>query len=258
VSDKVSRDRIRLDQLLVQRKMAESREKARAMIMAGEVDVDGLKADKPGHLFSSSSSITLKKRPHSYLSRGGLKLEAAIDHFLIDVNGLTLLDIGASTGGFTDCLLRRGARKVIAVDVGYGQIHWKLRKDPRVRILEKTNARHLMPEDIGEDVNGAVIDVSFISLKLVVPPVSRLLLDKSFIVALIKPQFEAGKRRVGKGGVVRDPLIHREVIDGLAGFFEGQGWNVAGCIPSPILGPKGNQEFLTYMKRGEAHGNQKT
>jgi 23S rRNA (cytidine1920-2'-O)/16S rRNA (cytidine1409-2'-O)-methyltransferase len=254
VSDKVSRDRIRLDQLLVQRKMAESREKARAMIMAGEVDVDGLKADKPGHLFSSSSSITLKKRPHSYLSRGGLKLEAAIDHFLIDVNGLTLLDIGASTGGFTDCLLRRGARKVIAVDVGYGQIHWKLRKDPRVRILEKTNARHLMPEDIGEDVNGAVIDVSFISLKLVVPPVSRLLLDKSFIVALIKPQFEAGKRRVGKGGVVRDPLIHREVIDGLAGFFEGQGWNVAGCIPSPILGPKGNQEFLTYMKRGEAHG----
>jgi 23S rRNA (cytidine1920-2'-O)/16S rRNA (cytidine1409-2'-O)-methyltransferase len=250
VADKVSRDKIRLDQLLVQRGMAESREKAKAMIMAGEVDVDGLRADKPGHLFPSSSSITLKKIPHSYLSRGGLKLEAALDHFLIDVNGLTLLDIGASTGGFTDCLLRRGARKVIAVDVGYGQLHWKLRNDPRVRILEKTNARHLMPRDIGEDVNGAVIDVSFISLKIVVPPVSRLLLDNSFIVALIKPQFEAGKRRVGKGGVVRDPSVHREVIDDLGGFFEGQGWNVAGCIPSPISGPKGNREFLIYMKRG--------
>jgi 23S rRNA (cytidine1920-2'-O)/16S rRNA (cytidine1409-2'-O)-methyltransferase len=252
VADKVSRDKIRLDQLLVQRGMAESREKAKAMIMAGEVDVDGLKADKPGHLFSGSSSITLKKSPHSYLSRGGSKLEEALDHFSVDVNGLTLLDIGASTGGFTDCLLKRGARKVISVDVGYGQLHWKLRNNPRVRILEKTNARHLTPEDIGEDVNGAVIDVSFISLKLVVPPVSRLLLDNSFIVALIKPQFEAGKRRVGKGGVVRDPSVHREVIDGLAGFFEGNGWNVAGCIPSPILGPKGNREFLIYMKRGSA------
>jgi 23S rRNA (cytidine1920-2'-O)/16S rRNA (cytidine1409-2'-O)-methyltransferase len=250
VADKVSRDKIRLDQLLVQRGMAESREKAKAMIMAGEVDVDGLKADKSGHLYSSTSSITLKKSPHSYLSRGGLKLEAALDHFLIDIKGLTLLDIGASTGGFTDCLLRRGALRVIAVDVGYGQIHWRLRKDPRVRILEKTNARHLTPKDIGEDVNGAVIDVSFISLKLVVPPISRLLLDNSFIVALIKPQFEAGKRRVGKGGVVRDPSVHSEVIASLGGFFKDQGWNVAGCIPSPILGPKGNREFLVYMKRG--------
>jgi 23S rRNA (cytidine1920-2'-O)/16S rRNA (cytidine1409-2'-O)-methyltransferase len=252
VADKVSRDKIRLDQLLVQRGMAESREKAKAMIMAGEVDVDGLKADKPGHLFSGSSSITLKKSPHSYLSRGGSKLEAALDHFSVDVNGLTLLDIGASTGGFTDCLLKRGARKVISVDVGYGQLHWKLRNDPRVRILEKTNARHLTSEDIGEDVNGAVIDVSFISLRLVVTPVSRLLLDNSFIVALIKPQFEAGKRRVEKGGVVRDPSVHREVIDGVAGFFEDHGWNVEGCIPSPVLGTKGNQEFLIYMKRGSA------
>jgi 23S rRNA (cytidine1920-2'-O)/16S rRNA (cytidine1409-2'-O)-methyltransferase len=250
VEDKVSRDKIRLDQILFKRGMAESREKAKAMIMAGEVDVDGLKADKPGHLYSSSSSITLKKSPHSYLSRGGLKLEAALDHFLIDVKGLTLLDIGASTGGFTDCLLKRGALKVTAVDVGYGQIHWRLRKDPRVRILEKTNARHLTPKDIGEDVNGAVIDVSFISLKLVIPPVSRLLLDNSFIVALIKPQFEAGKRRVGKGGVVRDPSVHREVIDGLGRFFEGHDWDVEGWIPSPILGPKGNQEFLIYMTRG--------
>ncbi len=249
MADKISGNKIRLDQLLVQRGMAESREKAKAMIMAGEVDIDGLRADKPGHLFSSSSSITIKKSPHSYLSRGGLKLEAALDHFLIDVNGLILLDIGASTGGFTDCLLRRGARKVIAVDVGYGQIHWKLRKDPRVRILEKTNARHLTPEDIGEDVNGAVIDVSFISLKLIVPPVSRLLLDNSFIVALIKPQFEAGKRLVGKGGVVRDPSVHREVIDSLGRFFEGHDWDVEGWIPSPILGPKGNQEFLIYMTR---------
>lgn len=250
MADKVSRDKTRLDQLLVERGMAESREKAKAMIMAGEVYADGLRADKPGHLFSSSSGITLKKISHSYLSRGGLKLEAALDHFSINVKGLILLDIGASTGGFTDCLLRRGALKVIAVDVGYGQIHWKLRKDPRVRILEKTNARHLTPKDIGEDVDGAVIDVSFISLKLVVPPVSRLLLDNSFIVALIKPQFEAGKHRVGKGGVVRDLSVHSEVIDGLGSFFKGQGWGVEGCIPSPILGPKGNREFLVYMKRG--------
>ena len=248
--DKVSKDKMRLDLLLVQRGMAESREKAKAIIMAGEVAVDGLKADKPGHLFSGSSNISIKMASPSYVSRGGLKLEAALDYFLIDVEGLTLLDIGASTGGFTDCLLKRGAQKVIAVDVGYGQIHWNLRQDPRVRILEKTNVRYLKPEDFVEHINGAVIDVSFISLKLVIPPVSKLLLDNSFIIALIKPQFEAGRRQVGKGGVVRDPLIHKEVVDGLSSFFKGQGWNWVGCVPSPILGPKGNQEFLSYMKRG--------
>jgi 23S rRNA (cytidine1920-2'-O)/16S rRNA (cytidine1409-2'-O)-methyltransferase len=250
VVNKVSKGKKRLDLLLVQRGMADSREKAKALIMAGEVDVDGLKADKPGHLFSASSNISIKKVSLSYVSRGGFKLEAALDHFLIDVEGLTLLDIGASTGGFTDCLLKRGAQKVIAADVGYGQIHWKLRQDPRVKILEKTNVRHLKPKDLEEDINGAVIDVSFISLRLVIPPVSKLLLDNSFIIALIKPQFEAGRRQVGKGGVVRDPSIHKEVIDGLSSFFEGQGWNVVGCLPSPILGPKGNQEFLSYMKRG--------
>jgi 23S rRNA (cytidine1920-2'-O)/16S rRNA (cytidine1409-2'-O)-methyltransferase len=252
VVNKVSKDKIRLDLLLVQKGMAESREKAKALIMAGEVDVDGLKADKPGHLFSGSSNISIKKASPSYVSRGGLKLEAALDHFLIDVEGLTLLDIGASTGGFTDCLLKRGAQKVIAVDVGYGQIHWKLRQDPRVRIMEKTNARHLKPKDLEEDINGAVIDVSFISLKLVIPPISKLLLDDSFIIALIKPQFEAGRRQVGKGGVVRDPSIHKEVVDGLSRFLEVQDWNVVGCVPSPILGPKGNQEFLIYMKRGSS------
>jgi len=252
VVNKVSKDKIRLDLLLVQRGMAESREKAKALIMAGEVDVDGLKADKPGHLFSDSSNISINKAFPSYVSRGGLKLEAALDHFLIDVEGLTLLDIGASTGGFTDCLLKRGAQKVIAVDVGYGQIHWKLRQDPRVRILEKTNARYLKAKDLEEDINGAVIDVSFISLKLMIPPVSRLLLENSFIIALIKPQFEAGRRQVGKGGVVREPSIHKEVVDGLSSFFEVQGWNVVGWVPSPILGPKGNQEFLIYMTRGSS------
>ncbi|MFC1868674.1 TlyA family RNA methyltransferase [Thermodesulfobacteriota bacterium] len=245
----MSKDKIRLDLLLVQKGLAESREKAKALIMAGEVEVNKVRAEKPGHSVPLSSNISLKKPYPPYVSRGGLKLEAALDHFSINVEGLTLLDIGASTGGFTDCLLKRGVEKVIAVDVGYGQLHWKLRRDPRVTILEKKNARYLKPHDLKDKINGAVIDVSFISLKLVVPPVSRLLLDNSFIVALIKPQFEVGRHQVGKGGVVRDPLLHKEVNDCLSGFFENQNWSVTGLIPSPILGPKGNREFLIYMKR---------
>jgi len=249
VINKVSKDKVRLDVLLVQRGLADSRERAKAMIMAGEVVVDGRRIDKSGHAVPANSNISIKESQSGYVSRGGLKLESALDHFLVDVKGLTLLDIGASTGGFTDCLLRRGAGKAIALDVGYGQIHWKLRQDPRVIILEKINARYLKPGDIKEDINGAVVDVSFISLKLIIPPLSGLLLKKAFIIALIKPQFEAERHQVAKGGVIRDPLIHSQVIEGLSSFFEAQGWKVIGHIPSPILGPKGNREFLVYMKR---------
>jgi 23S rRNA (cytidine1920-2'-O)/16S rRNA (cytidine1409-2'-O)-methyltransferase len=241
--------KIRLDQLLVQRGMAESREKAKALIMAGAVDVDGTRVDKPGQTVPDSASVSLIKKASPYVGRGGLKIEAAIKHFPVDIKDKVILDVGASTGGFTDCLLQHGAGKVIAIDVGYGQLAWKLRQDPRVEVLERTNIRHLKPGDIKEAINAAVIDVSFISLRLVVPPVSDLLLSHAFIIALIKPQFEVGKGKVGKGGVVRDPDLHRDVIQGLADFFRDSGWSVEGHIPSPILGPKGNREFLMYMTR---------
>jgi 23S rRNA (cytidine1920-2'-O)/16S rRNA (cytidine1409-2'-O)-methyltransferase len=234
---------------MVQRGLAESREKAKATIMAGLVEVDKRPLDKPGHLISVSAAISLKEPFPPYVSRGGLKLEAALDQFAVDVKGKVLLDVGASTGGFTDCLLQRGAEKVIAVDVGYGQLHWKIRQDPRVIVLERTNIRHLKPEDVNEQIHGAVIDVSFISLRLVVPAVSELILRDAFIVALIKPQFEVDKGQVGKGGVVRDPSLHQQVIDRLSRFFEDVGWTVLGHIPSPLLGPKGNKEFFVFMRK---------
>ena len=238
-----------MDQLLFQRGLAESREKAKAIIMAGHIEANGIQVDKPGSLIPASASISLKKPSCTYASRGGLKLEAALKHFSVDVDGLVLLDVGASTGGFTDCLLQHGASRVISVDVGYGQLDWKLRQDPRVDVLEKTNIRYLKPGDLEEPIHGAVIDVSFISLRLVIPPVSKLLIRYAFIIALIKPQFEVGKGRVGKGGVVRDPKLHKEVLDRLKTFFEGSGWDVQGHIPSPLLGPKGNREFLIYLQR---------
>ncbi len=234
---------------MVERGLAESREKAKAVIMAGEVMVDGERVDKPGHAFSENIEITLKTASMPYVSRGGLKLEAAINRFNIDVNGVVMLDIGASTGGFTDCLLQHGAKKVIAIDVGYGQMHWRLRNDPRVTVIEKTNARNLTPEDINERADAAVIDVSFISLKLIIPPVSALLPEKTFIIALIKPQFEAGKGEVGKGGVVRDDETHNRIVVDISDFCKKQGFEPVSVIPSPILGPKGNREFLIYLKR---------
>jgi 23S rRNA (cytidine1920-2'-O)/16S rRNA (cytidine1409-2'-O)-methyltransferase len=240
---------VRLDLLLVQRGLAESREKAKAMIMAGLVEVKKGILDKPGHLVSVSADVSLREPFPPYVSRGGVKLEVALDHFAVDVKGKVLLDVGASTGGFTDCLLQRGAERVIAVDVGYGQLHWKIRRDRRVLVLERTNIRHLKPEDLNEHVHGAVIDVSFISLRLVLLSVSELLLPDAFIVALIKPQFEVEKGQVGKGGVVRDPSLHEHVIDRLSCFFEDMGWAVLGHIPSPLLGPKGNREFFVYLKR---------
>ena len=225
------------------------------MIMAGLVEVEKHPVDKPGHPTPVSAAISLKEPFPPYVSRGGQKLEAALDQFAVDVKGKVLLDVGASTGGFTDCLLQRGAEKVIAVDVGYGQLHWKIRQDPRVVVLEKTNIRYLEPDQIKESINGAVIDVSFISLKLVIPAVSRLLLNDAFIIALIKPQFEVEKDQVGKGGVVRDPSLREEVVSNLSSFFEETGWHMKGCTPSPILGPKGNQEFLIYLKRESAPTN---
>ena len=219
------------------------------MIMAGQIEVDKVLVDKPGRLIPASSPISLKNPPSPYVSRGGLKLEAALKQFSINVTGDTLLDVGASTGGFTDCLLQRGAKRVIAVDVGYGQLHWKLRQDPRVTILERTNIRYLKPVDVENAIDGAVIDASFISLKLVVPPVSDILPKEAYIIALIKPQFEVGKGKVGKGGVVRDPSLHEEVMQDLSKFFEKLGWTVMGKMPSPLLGPKGNREFFIYLKR---------
>jgi 23S rRNA (cytidine1920-2'-O)/16S rRNA (cytidine1409-2'-O)-methyltransferase len=220
--------------------------------MAGLVKVNDVTLDKPGHLILTSSRVSLKKAFPPYVSRGGLKLEAALDRFSVDVSGKVLLDVGASTGGFTDCLLQRGVEKVIAVDVGYGQLHWKIRKDPRVTVLEKTNIRYLGPEKLKEKVDGAVIDVSFISLKHVVPPVSKMLLKDAFIIALIKPQFEVERGQVGKGGVVRDPALPQQVINNLSLFFEGLGWRVTGHIQSPLLGPKGNREFFIHLEREQA------
>jgi 23S rRNA (cytidine1920-2'-O)/16S rRNA (cytidine1409-2'-O)-methyltransferase len=242
----MSKGKIRLDLLLVERGLAESREKAKAIIMAGEVEVNGVRAEKPGHDVPVTADVSIKSDSLPYVSRGGLKLAAALDHFTVDVSGLTIIDIGASTGGFTDCLLQRGAANIIAVDVGHGQLHWKLRNDQRVTILEKTNARYLVPDDIKVPLNGAVIDVSFISLKLIIPVAIRLLPRDAFIIALIKPQFEAGRHQVKKG-VVRDPLLHQEIIDDMNRFFEDQGLKVKGTLESPVLGPKGNKEFLAYL-----------
>ena len=248
-AEKPENRKLRLDKLMFQKGLAESREKARAMIMAGLVFVDDRKVVKAGHLFSESAAICLKEPELPFVSRGGLKLEGAIKHFQVNVESLVLLDIGASTGGFTDCLLKRGAERIIAIDVGYGQFAWKLRQDPRVTVLEKTNIRYVTPDKLDVLAHGAVIDVSFISLKLVIPPVSRLLTDHAFIVALIKPQFEAGKGKVGKGGVVRDPAVHQSVIAELTGFCQLSEWSVQGVVPSGLLGPKGNHEFFIYLTR---------
>ncbi|MCD6294286.1 MAG: TlyA family RNA methyltransferase [Deltaproteobacteria bacterium] len=241
--------KIRLDKLLVQKGLVESREKAKAMIMAGLVYVGDANMDKAGHRFPESAAIRLKEPYPPFVSRGGIKLEGAIKHFSLNVQSLVLLDVGASTGGFTDSLLQRGAERIIAIDVGYGQFAWKLRQDPRVTVMEKTNIRYLTPDDLGILAQGAVIDVSFISLKLVIPTVSRLLTDHAFIMALIKPQFEVGKGKIGKGGVVRDSALHESVVLDVTTFCQKSGWSVRGTVPSPILGPKGNREFFIYLER---------
>ena len=242
---------MRLDLLLVQRGLAESRERAQALIRAGQVLVDDQVADKPGRRVPSNAALRLRSRL-PYVSRGGLKLEAALNAFGLDVAGWVVADVGASTGGFTDCLLQRGAARVYAIDVGYGQLAWKLRRDPRVVVLERTNIRFL--ESLPEPVDLATVDVSFIGLELVLPAVMRLLKPQGQIVALVKPQFEAGRRQVGKGGVVRDPAVHRQVLTRLIEWAVEHGLRVLGLIPSPITGPRGNVEFLLHLALGPVEG----
>ena len=239
----------RLDKLVLERGLAPSREKAKALIMAGQVVVDDHLADKAGLLVSLTAEIRLKGEPPPFVSRGGLKLAQGLDLFGIKVGGLAALDVGASTGGFTDCLLQRGARLVIAVDVGYGQLAWKLREDPRVVSMEKTNIRHLEPDRLPEVPDLAVIDASFISLDKVLPPTLRLIKEGGTIVALIKPQFEVGRGQVGKGGVVRDEKKHAEVVATITALAESLGLLVLGVCDSPILGPKGNKEFLIHLRK---------
>jgi len=234
----------RLDRLLVDRGLVESREKAQALIMAGEVLVDGQKASKPGQAVEPESAIELTARP-PYVSRGGFKLAAALTHFGIDVTGLVCLDVGASTGGFTDVLLQSAAARVHAVDVGAGQFAWKLRNDARVRLHENLNARELRFEDIGEPIDLAVCDVSFISVTLILPAMAPLLRPDGRLVILIKPQFEVGKGQVGKGGIVRDPELHQAACRRVESAVRGLGFERA-IMESPILGAEGNKEFLLY------------
>ncbi len=244
--------KMRLDQLLVERGLCPSRERARTTIMSGLVYVNGQKEDKPGHMASPEVPLEVRGDPVGYVSRGGLKLEKALDTFEINVSGRLALDAGASTGGFTDCLLKRGASKVWAVDVGYGQLAWTLRQDPRVEVMERTNVRYLMPEHIGEPVSLAVMDLSFISLRLILPSVFRLVADNADAVCLVKPQFEAGRDKVGKKGVVRDPNTHREVLTRFVEFAGESGFAVLGLTFSPLRGPDGNIEFLAHLRRGGA------
>ena len=235
--------------MVLDRGLVPSRERARALIMAGQVVVDDHVADKAGQMVPVDADIRLKGETLPFVSRGGLKLQKALDEFRLDVSGLAVLDVGASTGGFTDCLLQRGARKVFAVDVGYGQLAWKLRTDDRVVNLEKTNIRYLTPDGLPEIPDMAVIDASFISLAKVLPATVGLVRENGTIVALIKPQFEVGRGEVGKGGVVRDANKHREVTEAVCALAESLGLDVLGVTESPILGPKGNREFLICLRK---------
>lgn len=239
----------RLDVLLVKRGLAVSREKAKAVIMAGSVYVDNQKEDKAGTMFPDTVQIEVRGNTLKYVSRGGLKLEKAMTHFGLSLEGCICMDVGSSTGGFTDCMLQNGAVKVYAIDVGHGQLDWKLRNDPRVVCMEKTNIRYVTPEDIDEKADFSSIDVSFISLTKVLPPVYELLKDQGQVVCLIKPQFEAGREKVGKKGVVRDPAVHREVIEKVTDFASKTGFALLNLEYSPIKGPEGNIEYLLHLQK---------
>jgi 23S rRNA (cytidine1920-2'-O)/16S rRNA (cytidine1409-2'-O)-methyltransferase len=240
----------RADQLLVEQGLAESRTRAQALILAGLVSCGGRRVDKPGEQLAIDAPLALKGRDHPWVSRGGVKLDHALDHFRIAVQESVALDIGASTGGFTDVLLSHGARRVYAVDVGQGQLAWKLRKDPRVVVLERLNARHLSRSHVPEPVDLIACDASFIGLGTVLPAPLALAAGGARLVALVKPQFEAGREQVGKRGVVRDPAVLRTVSERAAAWIAAQpGWTVVGIVESPILGPEGNQEFLLYARR---------
>jgi 23S rRNA (cytidine1920-2'-O)/16S rRNA (cytidine1409-2'-O)-methyltransferase len=238
----------RLDKLLVDRGLVASRERARRLIMAGEVWVRDQRVDKPGALVPTDAELEVRGADIPFVSRGGLKLDAALTHWNIEVQGVVALDVGASTGGFTDCLLQRGARHVYAIDVGYGQFAWSLRQDPRVTLFERANIRSFEPAKLPERVGVVVIDVSFISLRLVLPGVLRLAHPGATILPLVKPQFEAGRAQVGKGGVVRDPEIQRAVVEAVKGYGADLGLACLEDFPSPILGPKGNQEFFLHFR----------
>jgi len=240
----------RADQLLVEQGLADSRAKAQALILAGLVSAAGRRIDKPGTALSEDAELSIAGREHPWVSRGGMKLAHALEHFAIDTAGIVALDIGASTGGFTDVLLTRGAARVYAVDVGRGQLAWKLRQDPRVAVHEGVNARYLTRAEIPEPVNLVTCDASFIGLATVLPAALALTAGRAQLVALIKPQFEAGPSEVGKGGVVRDSSVHRAVCERVTGWLEAQpGWHVVGITESPITGPAGNREFLVYARR---------
>lgn len=241
----------RLDVLLVERGLEESRQRAQADIMSGIVFVDGRRVDKPGAAVPDGAAVEVRGNTLRYVSRGGLKLEKAMASFPIGLQGAVCGDIGASTGGFTDCMLQNGAARVYAVDVGYGQLAWKLRNDPRVVCLERTNARYLTREQIPEPLDFASIDVSFISLSLILPAAARVLRDGGRVVSLVKPQFEAGREKVGKKGVVRDPAVHREVLERYLVHARDAGFTVRDLTWSPIRGPEGNIEYLGYLEKGD-------
>lgn len=241
----------RLDLFLTEQGHAQTRSKAQALIMAGLVYVDGQKVDKPGFAVDAAQTVELRGTACPYVSRGGLKLEKALRDFGVDVRDFVCSDSGASTGGFTDCLLQQGARKVFAIDVGYGQLAWKLRSDPRVVCMERTNIRTLTPESLGEPLDLSVIDVSFISLKLVLPVIHALLKPEGQALCLIKPQFEAGKEKVGKKGVIRDPAVHREVLEAFMDTAHSNGFILKNLTFSPVKGPEGNIEFLGHLSKAQ-------
>ena len=244
----------RLDVLLTERMFADTRSKAQAIIMSGNVYVNGQKADKPGVSYEETVDIEVRGAVCPYVSRGGLKLEKALRDFGVKPDGYVCSDSGASTGGFTDCLLQQGASKVFAIDVGYGQLDWKIRSDPRVVVMERTNIRYVTPEQLGEPLDLSVIDVSFIGLEIVLPTIKTLLKPTGQVLCLIKPQFEAGKENVGKKGVVREPKIHQMVLDNFVSLVDGLGFKILGLTFSPVKGPEGNIEFLGHLSLDDVEG----
>jgi 23S rRNA (cytidine1920-2'-O)/16S rRNA (cytidine1409-2'-O)-methyltransferase len=242
---------VRIDSLIVDKGLIKSRQRAKTMIMAGKVLVNDQVVDKPGTLVDPIATLIVKQDDNPFVSRGGLKLEKALQTLPVDVTGLTCMDIGASTGGFTDCLLQYGAAKVFSIDVGYGQLDWTLRNDPRVVVIERTNIRHMPFETINQSVDLVVADTSFISLKKVIPSAVKFMHNNTRVLALIKPQFEAGREKIGKGGVVKDPATRQQVISDLKTFFKDNGFIVNQVVPSPILGPKGNEEYIISLNYRE-------
>lgn len=244
----------RLDVLLFEKGLCPSRERAKTAIMEGIVYIAGQKAGKAGDMVDENAELEVRGNDNAFVSRGGKKIEKALNYFAIDPSGLTVMDVGASTGGFTDCLLQQGASKVFAIDVGYGQLAWKIRSDPRVVVMERTNIRYVTPEDLGEPLDLSVVDVSFISLKIVLPAIQKLLKPTGQVLCLIKPQFEAGKENVGKKGVVRDPAVHVDVLQNFLALADSLHFTVRNLTFSPVKGPEGNIEFLAHlsMQPGQA------